>query len=137
LQSRGPDDVIHKGDWAYEAARFGHYYQNAVLTIAATGAYSSDKGLFLERPALEFDPMPVTVLQSSVWGRTKRSTIWKPSPLMQLEISNAALLTRGWAIQERVLSKKILHFAANCIMWECNQGQAIETDPSCLEPYLG
>ncbi|KAM0549519.1 hypothetical protein ACHAPJ_009335 [Fusarium lateritium] len=137
LQSEGPDDTIHKADWAHEAARFGQYYQNALLTIAATGADSSDKGLFLERPALEFDPEPVTFRQTSLLGRIRESTIRKLSPLRQLDIPNAALLTRGWAIQERVLSRRILHFAANCIMWECYEGQAIETDPSTLTPYYG
>ncbi|KAF4956387.1 hypothetical protein FSARC_11589 [Fusarium sarcochroum] len=137
LQSEGPDDTIHKADWAYEAARFGEYYQNATLTIAATGAHSSDKGLFLERPALEFDPKPVTFRQSSFLGTIRQSTIRKLTPLRQLDIPNAALLSRGWAIQERVLSKRILHFAANSIMWECYNGQAIETDPGCLEPHYG
>jgi hypothetical protein len=66
LQSERLDDAQHRADWSYEAARFGQYYENATLTIAATGAMSSSEGLFLRRPALEFDPEPVLfILRSS------------------------------------------------------------------------
>ncbi|KAJ0119416.1 Uncharacterized protein HZ326_31796, partial [Fusarium oxysporum f. sp. albedinis] len=39
------------------------------------------------------------------------------------------LLTRGWAIQERVLSKRILHFGASCLLWECHESRVTETNP--------
>ncbi|KAG5745223.1 hypothetical protein H9Q69_007646 [Fusarium xylarioides] len=68
LQSEGPDDQRHKDDWSYEAARFGQYYENATLTIAASGAISSQQGLFLDRPALDFDPQPVTLNINKISG---------------------------------------------------------------------
>ncbi|KAF5532446.1 hypothetical protein FMEXI_12403 [Fusarium mexicanum] len=119
LQSEGPDDNRHKDDWSYEAARFGEYYENATLTIAATGAISSQQGLFLDRPALFFDPKPVTLSIKKNYGGTRYVSIRPPGPLWEMSIQNAPLLTRGWATQERVLSKRILHFGASCLLWEC------------------
>lgn len=134
LQNEGPDDSFHKADWSYEAGRFGQYYENAKLTIAATGAISSDKGLFLPRPALQVNPKPVTFPQETFWGGIRETTAQPISPAWEYEIDNSPLLSRGWAFQERVLSKRVLHFGMNCILWECHEGRAIETAPHRLGP---
>ena len=116
LQSEGPDDVSHRTDWAYEASRFGQYYENATLTIAATGAISSDKGLFFRRLGLEVNPQPVTFRQKSSWGGFRDTTTRPIFPSSYTEVHDSLLLTRGWAFQERALSRRILHFGMNCIV---------------------
>ncbi|KAG8667110.1 hypothetical protein FPOAC1_011932 [Fusarium poae] len=134
LQSEGHDDAFHKADWSYEAGRFGQYYENARLTIAATGAISSYKGLFLPRPALQVNPKPVVFRQKKFWGGIRDITVGPLSPIWGFEIGNSPLLSRGWTFQERALSKRVLHFGMNCIMWECHECRAIETAPRRLEP---
>ncbi|VTT64840.1 unnamed protein product [Fusarium fujikuroi] len=136
LQSEGPDDNKHKDDWSYEAARFGQYYENATLTIAATGAISSQQGLFLDRPALLFDPKPVTLKLKKNSGGTRDVSILPPSPLWEMSIRNSPLLTRGWATQERVLSKRILHFGANSLLWECRECKTTEANPESSDPTI-
>ncbi|KAF5625601.1 hypothetical protein F52700_8966 [Fusarium sp. NRRL 52700] len=136
LQSEGQDDNRHKEDWSYEAARFGEYYENATLTIAATGAISSQQGLFLDRPALLFDPKPVTLAIKKNGGVTKYVSIQPPGPLWEMSIQNAPLLTRGWATQERVLSKRILHFGASCLLWECRECKTTEANPKSSDPTV-
>ncbi|KAH7178271.1 heterokaryon incompatibility protein-domain-containing protein [Fusarium sp. MPI-SDFR-AT-0072] len=136
LQSEGPDDQRHKDDWSYEAARFGQYYENATLTIAASGAISSQQGLFLDRPALCFDPQPVTLTIDKISGGTTHVEVQPPSPSWELSIQNVPLLTRGWAIQERVLSKRILHFGASCLLWECRELKTTEANPNSSEPKV-
>ncbi|CCT73114.1 related to tol protein [Fusarium fujikuroi IMI 58289] len=134
--SEGPDDNKHKDDWSYEAARFGQYYENATLTIAATGAISSQQGLFLDRPALLFDPKPVTLKLKKNSGGTRDVSILPPSPLWEMSIRNSPLLTRGWATQERVLSKRILHFGANSLLWECRECKTTEANPESSDPTI-
>ncbi|KAF5654815.1 hypothetical protein F25303_1159 [Fusarium sp. NRRL 25303] len=136
LQSEGPDDQRHKDDWSYEAARFGQYYENATLTIAASGSISSQQGLFLDRPALEFDPQPMTLTINKISGDTTHLEVHPASPSWELSIQNVPLLTRGWAIQERVLSKRILHFGASCLLWECSELETTEANPNSSEPKL-
>lgn len=136
LQSEGPDDQQHKIDWSYEAARFGQYYENATLTIAASGAMSSQQGLFLDRPALEFDPRPVTLTINKISGSTSHLEVHPASPSWELSIQNFPLLTRGWATQERVLSKRILHFGGSCLLWECCELKTTEANPNSQEPKV-
>ena len=129
LQKERINDIQHMEDWSIEAGKFASYYQNAVLTIAATGSESSNRGLFLSRPGLEFDPEPVLIRQESYWRGFKESIIQPlyPKPLSEIGIS--ALLERGWTTQERLLSNRILHFGANCIFWECSGGYTSEVHP--------
>ncbi|EKJ69140.1 hypothetical protein FPSE_10684 [Fusarium pseudograminearum CS3096] len=128
LQSEGPHDTSHQEDWSHETTRFGYYYQNSAITIAATGARSSDDGLFLPRPALAFDPNPVILRRKGPTGETRDISILPNVPSWISEIKRAPLYERGWAIQERILSARVVHFAANMILWECHERRATEID---------
>lgn len=129
LQKERINDIQHMEDWSIEAGKFASYYQNAVLTIAATGSESSNRGLFLSRPGIEFDPEPVLIRQESYWTGFRESIIQPPCPKPLSEIHYSALLERGWTAQERLLSNRILHFGANCIFWECSGGFTSEVHP--------
>jgi hypothetical protein len=39
------------------------------------------------------------------------------------------LLSRGWTLQERELSVRVLHFTADRVVWECRERYASEDDP--------
>ena len=93
LQSRGRNDMEHIKDWSYEAERFGHYYQNALFTISATGAISSHEGLFLPRSEMVLFPKSVTVQHIDL---TLRSFI----PSWGSEMRFPPLASRCWALQE-------------------------------------
>ncbi|KAK6709921.1 hypothetical protein SNK05_004397 [Fusarium graminearum] len=130
LQSEGPDDMKHREDWSYEASRFGKYYENALLTIAATGASSSDQGLFLPTSLLKLEPKSITFRPGTPLSYTVRSMI----PNWLSETLSGPLSKRGWALQERLLSRRVLHFAENMILWECHDCRATELDPQGLQP---
>ncbi|KAI1068956.1 hypothetical protein LB507_006175 [Fusarium sp. FIESC RH6] len=132
LQSEGPDDIKHKEDWSREAARFGQYYENSVLTIAATGASSSNDGLLLPRPILRFEPKSITFRPGE--AAPLRYTIRSRIPSWLTDTHSSPLSERGWAIQERLLSRRVLHFAENMILWECHDCRATELDPQGLDP---
>lgn len=132
LQAERPDDEHHKADWRREAARCGHYYRNAVLTIAATGATSSGQGLFLPRPAISPQPSTLYFQDPAPLGSGRRGAVRPTSPEWRTEIKSSPLIKRGWATQERLLSPRILHFAANCVLWECLELRGTEADPNGL-----
>jgi len=129
LQSEVPGDPLHAADWKVEAARFGQYYENAVVTIAATGAWCASDGLFLERPGETGNPQPYTVQRLNHSGTLASITIRPQVPLWSNEIPFSPLSGRGWAAQERLMSTRVLHFGANCVSWECNGLQATEVSP--------
>ncbi|KAF5671664.1 hypothetical protein FHETE_4034 [Fusarium heterosporum] len=134
LQSRGPDDEDHKADWSHEATCFGYYYQNAMITISATGAKSADDGLFLSRPALSFDPKPVTFRRQRPSGEIRHVSILPKVPSWVSEMKRAPLYERGWAIQERILSTRVVHFSTNMVLWECQERRATEIDYAGSSP---
>lgn len=100
-------------DWLRESARMGEIYKNSILTIAATNAADSTTGFLRKRPAevhcqLQGDRgkmVPVYI----------RSRIdWYCFP----EIVGP-LTRRAWVLQERLLSRRILHFGGQQTMWQC------------------
>ena len=44
-------------------------------------------------------------------------------------VMSASLNTRGWVLQERLLSPRVVHFARNQVFWECRHQQACESCP--------
>lgn len=132
LQAKGENDADHAADWRREAARFGGYYENSVVTIAETGAVDASEGLFLNRPGLVFEAQPHSVDRISHSASLTPITIYPQTPTWSSEIKGAPLSQRGWAAQERLLSRRILHFARNCVLWECHTLLATEMNPSGL-----
>ena len=119
------DDPV---DWAREAARMNMVYGSAYLTIVATSAVSSTDG-FLKRSqdmaisiscykdncAEPVDRLLIayqgTDTDQGSWGSLVERTRWN---------------TRGWTLQERLLSRRVLHFTKRKVLWECRATDASE-----------
>lgn len=113
-------------DWQREASQMRSVYQSAFVTIAATAGATSEDGLFRERDSALVRP-PVVATQ------------WHQSPLLilftrhlQRELDKAPLNRRGWVLQERLLSRRIIHFTSDQVVLECGTGITSETFPAGL-----
>jgi hypothetical protein len=101
-------------DWGRESARMGHIYSNAFCTLATHAARHDTEG-FLDS-TLDFSHGSVLLggqrgthqVSVSLRNSFEWHTVW-----------NSSLSTRGWIVQERLLSNQILHFAPSEIFWEC------------------
>lgn len=102
-------------DWFAEAAKMASYYSGAVVTISVLDAVKSTEG-FLDSPRrthVELGP------EFSV----------SKDPLKVVDVMHrSALDSRGWCLQERLLSPALLHFGREQMVWECQQ--AIYTEAS-------
>lgn len=119
------DDPV---DWAREAARMNDVYGSAYLTIVATSASSSADG-FLKR-AQEMtcrisyykdtgaEPAGRFLIAYSRTGGDSGS--WCSN------VEEARWNTRGWTLQERLLSKRVLHFTERKLLWECRATDSSE-----------
>ncbi|EEU35076.1 uncharacterized protein NECHADRAFT_82418 [Fusarium vanettenii 77-13-4] len=120
-------------DWFAEAPLMGRYYQNALCTIAATGAYDSSDGFLNERPGELYPVSPILLGQyndSEEEGHQLRQMYADPShPLWLFNVSNSPLYDRGWTLQERSLSNRVIHFGRDAVFWECAELQASECFP--------
>lgn len=119
--------------WAQEAARMHLYYKNAALTIAVNFAAGDDEGfLHIQRsnePTLAVLPITSPQGQHSsgvisfprsqpdrVFVRKARERIKEP------------LDTRGWTLQEIILSPRTIHYTSRELRWECQRRVAFESD---------
>ncbi|KAF7555504.1 hypothetical protein G7Z17_g2134 [Cylindrodendrum hubeiense] len=100
-------------------------YKHAVCNIAATRAGNSFEGLFADR-----DP---TLLTSDVLdidnGVLKGSFRLIDEDYFTQEIDDAKINQRAWVTQERMLSRRIIHFAAEQVFWDCAELTACESLP--------
>lgn len=131
------DDQI---DWAVESGNMGSIYQNALVTISADAAPSVHSGIFCTHTF-------AGQIDSEIYGPdgesyilcTRNSELFC-KPGVTLDDSDTgnrnvhvyALARRAWALQERVLSTRILHYNDREISWECKESFRCE----CQEPSL-
>lgn len=101
-------------DWQIEAAKMRSVYSNSLLTLAATSAKSPEDGLLNPFQAAKC----VSVHGETVMIRFEtHETIDKASE---------PLNTRGWTLQEAVLSPRVVCFGSEQWLWKCPSRYATE-----------
>lgn len=121
-------------DWQSESAVMGEVYQNAFCTIAATASSDGDGGLFFERDPVRRKPCPISAFSR---GRSRKYFYCLNPNNWEENVSKAPLNGRSWVLQERLLSRRVLHFAADQLYWECAELEASENFPAKLPEGLG
>ncbi|CAG9989233.1 unnamed protein product [Clonostachys byssicola] len=131
IQARHSDDST--SDWPVEATKMGQYYENATCTLAASSSHDCADGMLLERPALRFGPAEDVIIDFDdvyLGKMTRMHLVGLRGPPIEAAMEESHLLSRGWCVQERALSPRILYFARDALFWECNELRAGEHSPS-------
>lgn len=105
-------------DWERESATMAEVYMNAFVTIAASCARDGAAG-FLHRPV-----RPSVKLKYHDQNGAEAGIVFihnKPLKTFGEGVIAAPLNKRGWVLQERILSPRILYFAEDQTHWECQQ----------------
>ncbi|KAI0469472.1 heterokaryon incompatibility protein-domain-containing protein [Xylaria cf. heliscus] len=110
-------------DWAREAAAMCSVYSQAALTVAATNSPNSHHGLHSTLPpsfqSHEFSMILTDGRKLPVWARRPIPHFENSETHNMREVEAPPLLKRGWVLQERLLSRRVVHFARNEVAWEC------------------
>jgi hypothetical protein len=117
-----------KFDWESESAVMGKIYRGSTCTISALGAKNSHDGCFTTRNPLIYSPCIIAGDSKSgllAEGRYLPQE-WRGSGESD-EIGR--LHSRGWVVQERILSPRTLHYGSISISWECIEHDATEPQP--------
>jgi hypothetical protein len=124
-----------KRDWEVEAAKMASVYRNALLTVSAAAALGASDGLYqTAAPNYVGGAAPLNLSRYDL-----------PFPVfvrhhMRYAVGHLAsgqehwILDRGWVLQERLLSPRVVHFGNNEVAWECMTCRACECEPE-LRPY--
>ncbi|KAK2751520.1 heterokaryon incompatibility protein [Colletotrichum kahawae] len=108
-------------DWAHEAALMCEVYSGATLTLSADGSNSATQGLFQTDQALSkldyrtyIDPdgnvTPMVLIKPQAHPTVSGCSLGLSQPID----------SRGWTMQERLMSRRVLHFTSDELAWECD-----------------
>ncbi|SCO76834.1 uncharacterized protein FRV6_01046 [Fusarium oxysporum] len=107
-------------DWQKEGLRMHETYGSAYLTIAASGSGGPDQGLFSESLHHKLCDFSFTLN-----GR-ETSVMRVRHKIQHFDSADGfPLLRRGWVFQERILSRRVLHFGPQELVWECMEGEEL------------
>ncbi|KAK3324915.1 heterokaryon incompatibility protein-domain-containing protein [Apodospora peruviana] len=118
--------IIQEGpncDWDSQAKAMVDIFANAYCTLAASSARGWGDGFLKSKP----DPPNIRV-QATPTRLTCTCNFEK-------DVDECALLKRGWVLQERVLSRRIIHFTSTHTYCECGDGVLCEQLTKLNPPF--
>lgn len=109
-------------DWATESAKMADIYEHASLTLSATVSAGDSYGCFPDSFTTSRSlpiSLPEDVGTCEVAVR-KPISHWDTFGQSELH-ARFPLMSRAWAFQERMLSRRVLHFSEHELVWECRE----------------
>lgn len=97
-------------DWAIESRKMQSIYENAALTIAASGVADSSCSLLAPREEARYPLRPFQLAGSTLYLQKPRSNRrpWR---------------SRAWTMQEEAMSRQILYWDTCSLVWQCMEGE--------------
>jgi hypothetical protein len=96
-----------KDDWSKEAAKMGDIYRLSYLTLYALSSPDCGHGMLIQRHGLA--SAETSSLNNTNSLEKTRAYVFRTAPLCQ----------RAWALQERLLSPRLLYYSDGETFWEC------------------
>lgn len=111
-------------DWQLESALMGKVYSHCYCTLAAAASTDCHGGLFPKHSEL-------AILGTEMSDPLHPAVLLKPTYDGWDEIfSQSPLNSRGWTLQERELSPRIIYFTKHTMLFECRQARGGERGES-------
>ncbi|KAI0190573.1 heterokaryon incompatibility protein-domain-containing protein [Astrocystis sublimbata] len=100
-----------------ESSMMDLIYSGSLCTISASAATSATKGIFTDR-----SHVPGSLVLPEASGlRSGNVTLHPLHPKFFSLLESEKTSTRGWCLQERQLSPRIVHYTAFQVLWECKE----------------
>lgn len=128
-------------DWEIEASKMAQIYNRSTLTISASRAPSSDTG-FLQGTNADDDTRSgfVPICHPRGLGTYYLSQRAPESSSYLTDVERGPLNSRGWTLQERILSRRNIFFGAAQMHWECQTtrySQNTQLEPQEFDKMTG
>jgi hypothetical protein len=111
-------------DWQRESAKMAQVYKNSYLTIAATRSSDNSSGCFGARPPKQYVSIPHT-MEGGISGQLLAFLLpvrEEAAAEKYIAMKEEPLSQRAWALQERILARRTLHYGKHQMYFECNRG---------------
>jgi hypothetical protein len=105
-------------EWLRESEVMGSLYQNATLMISASGSADSTGGCFIVKRSKQ---AILTVSDLNTDAQDSGRLYILPQPSGKRHPRHGYLAKRGWALQERFLSRRKVFFMPGGISWGCKE----------------
>ncbi|KAI0201420.1 HET-domain-containing protein [Astrocystis sublimbata] len=134
-------------DWERESSRMAEIYSNSYITIAAAASRNGEGGLGLHSPRQSGTTLKGTARSGAAYNIHVQYSLGNNATLhehpghgirhplpMGSSVNNDfsgvlqlfPLLTRGWVLQERLLSPRFLQFGQYELLWDCAESLLCE-----------
>ncbi|KAF5494601.1 hypothetical protein CGCS363_v009093 [Colletotrichum siamense] len=112
-------------DWQKEAAQMANIYQHAYVTLAASKATDSSRGLYTSSPDPKYQAQQLSLVNDV---DDTDFPLQVCSDLLHIDgfFDFFPISRRAWVYQERLLSARVVHFAGAEVNWECNSARNCE-----------
>lgn len=115
-------------DWETEAAKMASIYQNSYVTISATHASNGSRRCLSDRQKAVKIPYENTTMKELAL-RARLYSDHHPDADGNPARPTGPLSLRAWALQEHVMSTRVLHYTATELMFECRTYYRCECMP--------
>lgn len=127
-----------KDDWTTEAAKMSEIYLGSLVTIVAAASSSAEHGCFNQRSISTMEVLraqeELICIQSSFSDGRKSNLhiitndsfrgsfpeiVLENEDVYLCQVKNGPWFKRAWTLQEHVLSRRILFYTSQMLLWEC------------------
>ncbi|RSL59727.1 hypothetical protein CEP54_007146 [Fusarium duplospermum] len=107
-------------DWSHECLAMDLIYRNSFCNFSADWGTDSE-GLFLDRKTRQFDCPTIHTLPIDVAKklRSRSKYLLLDESTWRHAVTMSPINSRGWVLQERFLSPRVLHFCPKEVFFEC------------------
>ena len=113
-------------DWAQESGQMAKYYRNSSIMISALASPGAHHGILFprlaDRQAVQLSPSQGEVFVRPIMDDVvsiTRSSAHSSFSNTRPQLENMPLFQRAWTLQERVLSRRIVHYSEQQMIWQC------------------
>jgi len=120
-----------RSDWEHQSVMMNDIYLNSLITIAAH-SYDRDGGSGFLEAALAASGDDYTLLghySATGWSEANKALLYaRRDHMFEVDIFNSPLSSRGWILQERILSPRIIHFFHSQLYYESQLFQIVRAE---------
>ncbi|KAI0455041.1 hypothetical protein F5B21DRAFT_524181 [Xylaria acuta] len=120
-------------DWETEAGQMRDIYSNATITLSAHESEDAMGGMFRPRPDEFVGPVQLSLHVPKRYRlqQPAHQTIFSILPVNgeRRTLQPGPIDSRGWTLQENVMSTRVVHWGPGILYWECLSCHGSESDP--------